>query len=79
MIRRRSVKIEKNHRARLQSQLYRRLRKTAFDCYYQCARCGSHKDLQIHHLYYDPRNFDAEGAYQILCDKCHRKESTNHE
>jgi len=73
MIHRRSVKIPKKQRARLQSRLYRKLRKIAFDNYYQCAKCGSHKDLQIHHLYYDPRRFDVEGAYQILCAKCHRK------
>lgn len=73
-IRRRSVKIPEKQRARLQAGLYRRLRKEAFDNYFQCAKCGSHEDLEIHHLYYDFRNFDAEGAYQILCRECHKKE-----
>lgn len=73
MIRRRSVKIQPHVRAKLQGRLYRKLRKEAFDNYFACAECGCHEDLQIHHLFYDPKQFDAPGAYAILCPKHHKK------
>lgn len=69
----RSVKINPQLRAKLQARLYHRLHKEAFDNYFHCVQCGGHKDLQIHHLYYDPRNFDVHGAYEILCKECHGK------
>lgn len=74
-MRRRSVKIPSKQRAILQARLYRRLRKEAFDSYFSCAKCGGHKNLQIHHLFYDPKRFDVPGAYEILCRKCHGKEA----
>lgn len=73
MIRRRSVKIPSRQRATLQARLSRQLMRKAFDNYYACAQCGCHEDLQIHHLYYDPKRFDVPGAYEILCRKCHNK------
>lgn len=72
-VRVRSIKIPPKKRAKLQSRLYRKLRKEAFDNYFHCAQCGSHKDLQIHHLRYDPDRFDDPSCYVILCERCHRR------
>lgn len=40
----------------------------------QCTRCGSCKNLQVHHLYYIPGNFAWEypfDALVTLCKVCH--------
>ena len=59
--------------AHLRNKLYRKLHQEAFDQYFECADCGSHDRLQVHHLAYDPRNFDNPAWYVILCPKCHSK------
>jgi len=72
-MRRRDIRFRPKYREQRQRQLRRKLEKIAFDNYYQCAICGSHEDLEIHHLDYDIANFDDPHSYIIVCKKCHRK------
>lgn len=57
---------------RLRSALYRKLHKEAFDNYFECCKCGGHKDLESHHLAYDPDQFDNPLWYRIECRECHK-------
>lgn len=69
----RGRKIAPKKLARLRAKLYRRLRKEAFDAFYECVDCGSHSGLQIHHLAYDEAHFDNPAWYVIVCPRCHSK------
>jgi len=69
----RNRKISPKKLQTLRLKLYRKLRKEAFDHYFECADCGAHQDLQVHHLAYDPDCFDNPAWYVILCPKCHAK------
>lgn len=58
----------------LRLALYRKLRKEAFNNYFECAHCQGHNALEVHHLAYDPDHFDDPAWYTILCRKCHAQQ-----
>lgn len=60
-------------RSKLKARLYRQLHKKAFDAFFECQECGSHQDLEIHHLFYDPDLFCDPISYIILCFTHHRR------
>lgn len=40
---------------------------------YKCSKCGSKKNLQLHHLTYAHFGNELSGEVKILCRKCHQK------
>ncbi|MBA7674331.1 hypothetical protein ES703_82541 [subsurface metagenome] len=64
---------DRKNYAKIHRDLKAKLQKIAFDNYYQCERCGSHKDLEIHIPNCDPRLKDQPGFYSLLCHRCHKK------
>jgi 5-methylcytosine-specific restriction enzyme A len=41
---------------------------------YQCVRCGSKKNLQVHHIVADPKLAYVLSNLQTLCIDCHNLE-----
>jgi hypothetical protein len=40
---------------------------------FNCERCNSKKNLQIHHLTYERLGFEEDNDLVILCEKCHKE------
>lgn len=38
----------------------------------KCAKCGSYKNLELHHKRYAPQDNVAIKDIELLCSKCHR-------
>jgi 5-methylcytosine-specific restriction endonuclease McrA len=41
---------------------------------YKCQKCGSKKNLQVHHLNYDSVGNENQHDVIVLCKNCHEKE-----
>ena len=41
---------------------------------FKCERCGSKKDLQVHHKTYKRKGHELPGDVELLCKTCHEKE-----
>lgn len=39
----------------------------------KCEQCGSHGDLEVHHLHYDSLGSEKPSDLKVLCRKCHSK------
>lgn len=72
MIRKLSICSQSQYK-QIHNDLRTKLQRIAFDNYYQCSKCGSHTQLEIHIPVCDPTKIDHPGFYIILCKECHKK------
>jgi hypothetical protein len=43
---------------------------------YQCEKCGTAKQLHVHHINYDHLGFESMDEIVVLCEKCHKNVHT---
>jgi 5-methylcytosine-specific restriction endonuclease McrA len=59
-------------RAYLKTARWQRKRQAAFDHYGQeCGRCGSTRDLDVHHRHYRRLGREKMKDLEVLCSECH--------
>lgn len=63
------------YREYLQTEHWKNMRAAALIRYdYQCWKCGSKHNLQVHHLSYEFRGMETTEELMVLCSECHKKE-----
>lgn len=72
---RRKIKTNnENYQTYLQSDHWKNFRKTQLIANnYQCQRCGSKDNLQVHHKTYKRRGHELSEDVIVVCNKCHEK------
>lgn len=67
-----SVKNKEEYKAYLNSPRWQAIRKRLYREYdYKCDRCGSSKNIQVHHLTYENLGEEKDEDLVVLCQKCH--------
>lgn len=64
-----------NYKEYLDSEQWQRVRsqRVSMDSC-KCVRCGSGKNLQVHHKTYERRGFEHLDDLETLCERCHKEE-----
>ena len=69
-----SVKNREEYKAYLNSPHWQAIRKRLYKEYdYKCDRCGSPKNIQVHHLTYENLGEEKDEDLTVLCQVCHKK------